>query len=32
VPSGPEREIYLNHWDRVAGTEPFVLVAQPIEE
>ncbi|WP_433368276.1 MerR family transcriptional regulator [Actinoplanes sp. CA-142083] len=32
VPSGPEREIYLNQWDRVAGTDPFVHVAQPIEE
>ncbi|MFI5888604.1 hypothetical protein ACIA5D_00635 [Actinoplanes sp. NPDC051513] len=32
VPCGPEREIYLNRWDRVSGTDPFVHVAQPIEE
>lgn len=32
VPCGPEREIYLNSWDRVSGTDPFVHVAQPIEE
>jgi hypothetical protein len=27
---GPLREIYLDFWDRVAGDEPFVHVAQPI--
>jgi DNA-binding transcriptional MerR regulator len=25
------REIYLDSWDRLAGTDPFVHVAQPIE-
>ncbi|MBG0560029.1 MerR family transcriptional regulator [Actinoplanes aureus] len=29
--SGPPREIYLDSWDRLAGTDPFALVAQPIE-
>ncbi|MFF5293177.1 MerR family transcriptional regulator [Paractinoplanes globisporus] len=32
VPSGPEREIYLNDWDQISGTDPFVHVAQPIQE
>lgn len=30
--AGPPREIYLNHWERLAGDDPFALVAQPIEE
>ncbi|GIF18332.1 DNA-binding transcriptional MerR regulator [Actinoplanes tereljensis] len=29
---GPEREIYLDEWHRIAGTDPFVHVAIPIEE
>ncbi|GAA2621513.1 MerR family transcriptional regulator [Paractinoplanes durhamensis] len=29
---GPEREIYLGEWHRIAGTDPFVHVAQPIKE
>jgi DNA-binding transcriptional MerR regulator len=32
VVTGPEREIYLNYWDQVSGSDPFVHVAQPIEE
>ena len=28
--SGPIREIYLAHWDELAGTDPFVHVAQPV--
>jgi len=32
VPSGPDREIYLNDWDQISGTDPFVQVAQPIVE
>jgi DNA-binding transcriptional MerR regulator len=28
--AGPLREVYLDCWDRVAGDEPFVYVAQPI--
>ncbi|WP_239175213.1 MerR family transcriptional regulator [Actinoplanes cyaneus] len=32
VATGPLREIYLNHWDRLTGEDPFALVAQPIEE
>jgi hypothetical protein len=31
VLSGAPREIYLDSWDRLAGTDPFVHVAQPIE-
>ncbi|WP_433296541.1 MerR family transcriptional regulator [Actinoplanes sp. CA-030573] len=30
--AGPEREIYLNYWDRIGGADPFAHVAQPIEE
>ncbi|MEU4241394.1 MerR family transcriptional regulator [Actinoplanes sp. NPDC026619] len=29
---GPEREIYLGEWHRLAATDPFVHVAQPIKE
>ncbi|MFI1992361.1 MerR family transcriptional regulator [Actinoplanes sp. NPDC020271] len=32
VAAGPPREIYLNHWERLTGEDPFALVAQPIEE
>jgi len=32
TPAGPEREIYLDYWDHIAGTDPYVHVAQPIEE
>jgi DNA-binding transcriptional MerR regulator len=32
VTVGPPREIYLNHWERLTGEDPFALVAQPIEE
>lgn len=32
VATGPPREIYLNHWERLTGEDPFALVAQPIEE
>ena len=32
APSGPEREVYLDYWDAIAGPDPFVHVAQPIEE
>jgi DNA-binding transcriptional MerR regulator len=29
--AAPPREIYLDRWDRIRGTDPFVHVAQPIE-
>ncbi|MFC7527242.1 MerR family transcriptional regulator [Actinoplanes sp. GCM10030250] len=29
--AGPPREIYLDWWDRLEGSDPFVHVAQPIE-
>ncbi|GIM90488.1 MerR family transcriptional regulator [Paractinoplanes toevensis] len=29
---GPEREIYLGEWHRIAGTDPFVHVSIPIKE
>ncbi|MEU4556829.1 MerR family transcriptional regulator [Actinoplanes sp. NPDC023936] len=29
--TAPPREIYLNSWDRLTGTDPFVHVAQPFE-
>ncbi|BBH64156.1 MerR family transcriptional regulator [Actinoplanes sp. OR16] len=29
--TAPPREIYLDNWDRLAGTDPFVHVAQPFE-
>ncbi|MEU4420413.1 MerR family transcriptional regulator [Actinoplanes sp. NPDC024001] len=29
--TGDPREIYLDSWDRLAGTDPFAHVAQPIE-
>jgi effector-binding domain-containing protein len=29
--TGPEREIYIDFWDQIAGTDPFVYVATPIE-
>ena len=29
--SGPSREVYLSAWQDISGTDPFVLVAQPIE-
>ncbi|GIE84305.1 MerR family transcriptional regulator [Actinoplanes regularis] len=32
VAAGPPREIYLNHWERLAGDDPFCRVAQPVEE
>ncbi len=32
IAAGPPREIYLNHWERLTGDDPFALVAQPIEE
>jgi DNA-binding transcriptional MerR regulator len=31
IRSAPPREIYLDSWDRLAGTDPFVHVAQPFE-
>jgi DNA-binding transcriptional MerR regulator len=31
-PAGPAREVYLNAWERIAGTDPFVLVALPVAE
>lgn len=31
VLTAPPREIYLDSWDRLRGTDPFVHVAQPIE-
>jgi DNA-binding transcriptional MerR regulator len=30
VLAGPVREIYLAHWHTIAGTDPFVHVAQPV--
>jgi hypothetical protein len=30
--TGPVREIYLAHWDTIAGTDPFVRVAQPVAD
>lgn len=30
--TGPVREIYLAHWDTIAGTDPFVHVAQPVAD
>lgn len=30
--TAPAREVYVARWDDVAGTDPFVHVAQPIEE
>jgi DNA-binding transcriptional MerR regulator len=30
VLTGPVREVYLAHWDAIAGTDPFVHVAQPV--
>lgn len=29
--AGPPREIYLDYWERLGGSDPFVHVAQPIE-
>jgi DNA-binding transcriptional MerR regulator len=31
IRTGPPREIYLDSWDRLAPTDPFVHVAQPFE-
>lgn len=28
---GPPREVYLDRWERLGGSDPFVYVAQPIE-
>jgi hypothetical protein len=32
IPDAPVREIYLAHWHAIAGTDPFVLVAQPVAD
>jgi hypothetical protein len=32
APAGPLREIYLAAWDDLVGTDPFVHIAQPVEE
>lgn len=32
IPDAPVREIYLAQWHDVAGTDPFVLVAQPVAD
>jgi DNA-binding transcriptional MerR regulator len=31
IATAPPREIYLDSWDRLAATDPFVHVAQPFE-
>lgn len=31
-PTGPPREVYLAHWCDIDGTDPFVHVAQPIQD
>jgi DNA-binding transcriptional MerR regulator len=28
--AGPSREVYLSAWEDIRGTDPFVLVAQPV--
>ncbi len=30
APAGPPREVYIACWDAIAGTDPFVYVAQPV--
>jgi DNA-binding transcriptional MerR regulator len=30
TPAAPVREVYLGHWPDLAGTDPFVHVAQPV--
>jgi len=32
VPDAPVREVYLARWDAIAGSDPFVDVAQPVGE
>jgi hypothetical protein len=32
VAAAPPREIYVGHWDRLNGDDPFCHVAQPVEE